>query len=377
VEKKVSILKAKDFGDRRTEFQAWLSKSHRLGAGTVVEALGGGNGGAGYSNRTIMADVRKPSGQCVRYVVRFGPSAGDPSLFPVYDMRKQFDIPRALARETDLPVAPGIWFEDDDTIFGSPFFIMDFVPGRIPADEPPYGLQGFVVDATPQQQATMWWSAVDVLVELAKVDPFKLDVPSLQLPVSGKTPLAAVLDELDDVYVWARGDSGPFPEYERARDWLRAEMPKDQRTGLVWSDARFANFIFDSDFRVTCALDWELATVGSPELDLAYFLLFDRMSQNHMSPALSAPRPPGFPSPAETIDYYQEKTGIEVSNMPYYTALSIYKNLTYFQRFCEMMFEAGRLTRAEAEHIKVTSGPNVRWMSEIVEGVPVECQLSV
>ena len=76
---------------------------------------------------------------------------------------------------------------------------------------------------------------------------------------------------------------------------------------LVWGDARIGNIIFDGT-RPAAVLDWEMVTLGSPEMDLAWSIFLDR----HHSEGIETPRLEGFPSYEATVARYEALTGHRV-----------------------------------------------------------------
>ena len=81
---------------------------------------------------------------------------------------------------------------------------------------------------------------------------------------------------------------------------------------LLWGDARIGNIIFDGT-RPAAVLDWEMVTLGSPEMDLAWSIFLDR----HHSEGMGLPRLEGFPSYEETVERYEALTGFEVQDLHY------------------------------------------------------------
>lgn len=91
----------------------------------------------------------------------------------------------------------------------------------------------------------------------------------------------------------------------------RPEPP--ERPRLCWGDARLGNMLF-REGRCVAVLDWEMATLGDPESDLAWWLYFDR----HHSEGSGLPRLPGIPSREATIARYEEWTGRRVRHLAWW-----------------------------------------------------------
>lgn len=129
---------------------------------------------------------------------------------------------------------------------------------------------------------------------------------------------------------------GPKPTATAALTWLKANRPGEPHDPvLLWGDSRIGNVIFGPDSRPRAVLDWENAVLGQPEEDLAWFLFLDR----HHSEGCYTERLPGFPSPAETIDWYAERLGRPLLHMDYYEVLSGFKFTVIMSRVARAMIE--------------------------------------
>ena len=104
---------------------------------------------------------------------------------------------------------------------------------------------------------------------------------------------------------------------------------------LLWGDARIGNIIFAPGGAARAVLDWETATFGQAEEDLAWYLFLDR----HHSEGVYAPRLEGFPSPEETIARYSGLIGRPMRHMDYYEVLSGFKFTVIMSRIAQAMIE--------------------------------------
>jgi aminoglycoside phosphotransferase (APT) family kinase protein len=108
--------------------------------------------------------------------------------------------------------------------------------------------------------------------------------------------------------------------------------------GLVWGDARIANQIFD-DFRCVAVLDWEMASLGDPIQDLAWYCFFDRLFADGLGQA----RLPGIPSRDATAARYEDLTGRAPRNLDYYEVFAAFRFAVILQRVAGLMIAAGGL----------------------------------
>lgn len=241
-----------------------------------------------------------------RFVARVAPDDGT-GLFPHYRLDIEARIMRALAEHTPVPAPRVVGIELDPAALGGRFLVMQHIEGRIPADDPPYSLAGWVLECSPEQQRQLVENAVTTIAAVSRLDWDKLD---LRLDRHG-TP--ARVEYLEDLYATGNRDL-THPVITAGLEYLRAKAPTGERSALCWGDARIGNMIFADDLSVAGALDWELAAIGSPEADIAYFLFALRL----WSEGYGAPSPPGFPDRAAILDRFTELSGHAVRHLDYY-----------------------------------------------------------
>jgi aminoglycoside phosphotransferase (APT) family kinase protein len=180
----------------------------------------------------------------------------------------------------------------------------------------------------------MWWSGLDVLARLHRLDVDALQLGFLDQPQWGKPGLDQRLGYYEHYMHWAY--PGPKPTATRALAWLKENRPDEPDDPvLLWGDARIGNIIFAPGGRPAAVLDWEAATLGQPEEDLAWYLFLDR----HHSEGVYAQRLAGFPSPAETIARYAGLIGRPMRHMDYYEVLSGFKFTVIMSRIGQAMIE--------------------------------------
>lgn len=345
--------------DRLAEgFGRW-ARANGLGR---LETFTGNDSGAGYSNATYFARLDGAD-----LVIRSGPPDPQRALFPDYDIPRQYRVLRALEAHTEIPVPRCHLLETDPSLFGTPFFVMDRVDGQIPADQPSYLTAGVVVEATDAQRERMWTGTVDLLAAVARVDWRAAGLDFLAWPDSTRSPIEQELDLQENRYRWGRQGSPPFPELERALDWLRANLPTDEPAGLLWGDARLPNVIY-RDHEPVCLLDWEMAGIGNPESDLAWFLLRQFDKEHNRNPADARPRPCGFASDSDTVAHYEQAIGRPVEHLRFYRAFNAFKTLAWMQRFFDLLRDSGAMDADQAEAGKLAGGSMLDQLMIIVDG---------
>jgi len=297
-----------------------------------------GPAATGFSSDTMLFDVsyREDGREVTRSLVCRAEPTGF-GVFPTYDVARQYRIMQALAG-TGVPVPVMFALERDPAPLGAPFFVMERVEGRIPTDNPPYHTGGWLVDSTPAERAAIWDSGLDTLAAIHRQDPVALGIDFLDAPPPGGDTVGWQLDFWHRYYQWVAGDRS-FPTLEAAWQWLAANRPPPSRErSLCWGDSRIGNMIF-REGRCVAVLDWEMATLGPPEMDLGWFLYMDR----HHSEGIDAPRLAGFPGRDETVARWEQRVGRAAQHLPYYEAFAAYRFAVIMHRVARQMIAYGVL----------------------------------
>jgi aminoglycoside phosphotransferase (APT) family kinase protein len=278
----------------------------------------------GFSSETLIFDAEWGDRR-EAFVARVAPVQFQ--IFPEPRFAEQYRLMRILDERTDIPVPPIRWYEPSAEPLGAPFFVMGRIDGDVPTDMPPYHQDGWVTTVPPAERAAMWWSTLEIMARLHALDP--AEFAFLDQPAYGAAGIEQRLGYYEHYLRWAY--PGPRPTAAAALDWLRAHAPNERERGqgrgrergpvsVLWGDARIGNVIFRAGVP-QAVLDWEIATLGAPEEDLAWFCYLDR----HHCEGVGVPRLPGFPSAAETYDRYAELLGRPLRDMFYYEVLSAFK----------------------------------------------------
>lgn len=292
---------------------------------------------SGLSAETVLFDASWRENGIERHeglVARVAPSG--PAVFPSYHLDLEYRVMKALGENTSVPVPRAFWQEDDPSVLGARFLVMQRVDGRIPADDPPFTAAGWVTELTPEERARMCDNALQVLAALHAVDHRAIGLDVLDRRELGETPLDQQLAYWENTFAWA-AEGEPNPTIEAAFEWIRANRPSGEPTVLSWGDARIGNMLFAGDLSVAGVLDWEMVGLGSPELDLAWWLFLVR----HHTEGIGVPHPEGIPTAEETVARYQELTGHEVRNLHFYEAFAGLRLSILMVRAAHMMIAAG------------------------------------
>ena len=270
--------------------------------------------GAGQSHETILFDARWSENGAERsqgYVVRIKPSSF--TVFPDNLFDEQYQVMKVLHEGGYVKVARPLWFEEDASILGAPFFVMEKVKGRVPVSVPPYAKSGWLSEATPAQRRHLWEGAVRQLAAVQRVPLDKL--PFLAGPDHAREGLAQEWDKYTRFVDWVKDD--PRAEIlEASRQRLLSLWPKNQPEGLVWGDARIGNMMFDDNFDVVAVMDWEQPSLGGALQDLGWFCTLSEVMHGRSS-VIGAPLE-GMGTRDETVALWEEVSGKSAADLEWY-----------------------------------------------------------
>jgi aminoglycoside phosphotransferase (APT) family kinase protein len=222
---------------------------------------------------------------------------------------------------SDVPVPEVVHVEESVDWLGVPFLVMGAVEGLVPLDTPNYLMDpgSWFRQGTPEEWERFESSTIDVLVRLHRITDDGDATAFLRSAAPGDTPLAQQLAEHRSYYEWAR-EGHEVPVLERAFEVLGATLPDNPRSVLNWGDARPGNIIY-RDFEPVAVLDWEMAGVGPPEIDVAWTTFFQKFWSS-MAELAGIPPLPAMFDRDETAATYARLSGGELDDLAWYEALS-------------------------------------------------------
>jgi len=230
-------------------------------------------------------------------------------------MMREYRVLSAL-RDTDVPHATVHAGCDDESVLGCFFYVMDYVDGWTPMGriDPPF-------DSDLEARAQMGFQLIDAIAKLANVDWRAVGLEGLGKP-------EGFLDRQVDRWL-AHLSSFQFreiPGLDDAAQWLRQHTPREFRSGIIHGDYQFANVMFahGAPARLVAVVDWEMATVGDPLLDLAWVLMTWPDPEERAGGG-SYFDYTGMPTRAELIEYYAERTNLPTHELDYYVVLARFK----------------------------------------------------
>jgi aminoglycoside phosphotransferase (APT) family kinase protein len=296
----------------------------------------------GQSNPTYR--ITSANGQ--RYVLRKKPAGK--LLDSAHAVDREFRITRAL-HHAGFPVARPHHFCADESVIGTPFYVMDFVDGRVLRDQSLPGM-------TPRERAAIWDELNRVIAEL-----HSLDRRALGLEDYGKQ--GSYLGR--QVSRWSRQyratETVPIEAMDRLIHWLPDHIPAGDETSIVHGDFRLENLILHhSEPRVLAVLDWELSTLGHPLADLAYTALSWHLPANLFGGMAALDLGSlGIPTESEFVKTYcarTGRTGIDEDTWRYCVAYNLFRVAAIAQGIARRALD-GNAASAAAQEVGRTARP--------------------
>jgi aminoglycoside phosphotransferase (APT) family kinase protein len=270
----------------------------------------------GQSNPTYV--LSSPGG---RWILRRKP--GGPLLPSAHQIEREYRVLRAL-EPTAVPVPRALTICDDETVIGAPFYIMQFLDGRVFSDPSLPAL------AAPER-AAIYDAASATLAELHRVD-----YRAAGLADYGRSEgyLTRQVARWTKQYLASQTEA--IPSMDALIAWLPQHLPVDDEVTIAHGDFRLGNLMFHpTEPRVIGVLDWELSTIGHPLLDLAYAAL------SHYTPlevtrlmggTAELSTVEGIPSSDAFIDAYcRYAQRARPTEFPFYLALAFFRSAAIMQ----------------------------------------------
>src|SRR6266849_60569 len=236
-----------------------------------------------------------------------------------HDMGREF---RALSKLHSVyaPAPEVLFYCDDDSILGAPFYVMQPIHGIILRRNVPRGL-----DFPPEKARRLSESFAENLVRLHCVDYAAVGLSDLGRPDGY---LERQVRGWIDRYHGSK--THDYPEVEKISAWMRQHMPSTRTTSLIHNDYKYDNVVLDSNdiTKIVGVLDWEMCTIGDSLTDLGTALAYwidptdpEELQQNRWGPTTQL----GSFTREELVHFYAEKTGSDVSQIAFYLTFARFK----------------------------------------------------
>jgi len=224
-----------------------------------------------------------------------------------HDMGREFRVQQAL--KPVYPVVPTmIGLCEDESVTGSEFYVMERIAGIIPRKNMPRGLK---LDVATTR--TLCTNVLDKLLELHRVDVKASGLDSLG---KGSGYCRRQIEGWSERYTRAR--TWNVPSYKRVMAWLKERTPEDVANVVIHNDWRFDNVVLSEQdpTHVIGVLDWEMATLGDPLMDLGNALAYWIHDDDNALLKATRRQPthiPGMLRREEVVEYYLDRSGIRMN----------------------------------------------------------------
>ncbi|PXW82699.1 aminoglycoside phosphotransferase (APT) family kinase protein [Ruegeria sp. P4] len=286
----------------------WLAERLALKADLKIQQISGGQ-----SNPTYRLNYGK---EC--FVLRIKP--GGPLLPGAHAIEREFRVMAAL-RDSDVPVPVVRWLEEDESVLGRPFYVMDWLEGRVFSD---CALEG----VSPSERREMYLDTARTMARLHAVQPDDVGLGGYGRPGNYFERQIAR---------WSRQCSestGPaIPVLEELTAWVTDNCPPDDgSTAISHGDFRIGNMMFHpTEPRVVGVLDWELSTLGHPMADLGFCLMPWTTAPEEYGGLLGTDwRALGIPTPTDFVNEYQAHAATDIPLTPFHQAFALFRFAAIF-----------------------------------------------
>ncbi len=237
-----------------------------------------------------------------------------------HDMSREFRILKAL--RPVFPYCPEpLVYTEGTSIIGCPFYVMERLRGLILRKDLPKGLS-----YTPEQAKMLCERLLDVLLKLHSIDYKEIGLENFGKP-EGYVKRQVV--GWSERYRAARTDDAP--DCEEVMAWILEKMPPDTgRPAVIHNDYRFDNLVLDEQdhMKIIGVLDWEMATIGNPLMDLgnslAYWIQRDDPEDMHLMRMMPTTME-GALTREEMVEYYGKKSGLSIENFDFYYCFGLFR----------------------------------------------------
>ena len=271
----------------------------------VIEQFPGG-----YSNLTFLL---KTSGK--EFVLRKPPVGAN--IKSAHDMSREFNVLAAL-KPFYKPIPDPVLFCDDENVIGSPFYIMERVRGIILRNKPPKGME-----LTPSMMKSISESAVDNLATLHAIDLFETGLINM-----GK-PDGYIKRQVEGwIKRYFAAETEVINNMNKTAEWMQENMAVDGTPAFIHNDYKYDNLVLDPENlnSIIAVLDWEMATVGDPLMDLGTTLAYwGETNDTDILKPFNLTWLPGNLTREEVVHRYATTKKITIPDMLFYYVFGSFK----------------------------------------------------
>jgi len=232
-------------------------------------------------------------------------------LATAHDMGREYQVITAL-RDTPVPVPLTYALCTDSEVLGAPFYVMSRVNGI------PYRTADQITSLGPVRTRAIADRMIDTLALLHAVVPAKVGLAEFGRPEGF---LARQVRRWKKQLDASRSRS--VNGIDELHALLAADPPDGSDPAIVHGDYRLDNLLVGPDDKIAAVVDWEMATLGDPLTDVGLLIVYQRMDRLGEGPMASSA--PGYPTEAEVLGRYADRSGRNLSDLGFYIGLASFK----------------------------------------------------
>lgn len=236
-------------------------------------------------------------------------------LKSAHAMDREYKLLKAL-HPTGLPVARPYLLEEDETIIGTAFYVMEFVDGRILWESHLPGM-------SPHERAGLYDAMNETIARLHMIDHKEVGLGDYG---KGGDYIRRQVNRWSEQYRQAETET--IPAMDNLIDWLPDRIPTAEDVSVVHGDYRIDNLIFHpTEPKVRAILDWELSTIGHPLADFSYATMMWRLPPSIFNGIRGLDLAAlGIPSEQDYVAAYCQRTGrAEIPDWDIYMIYNIFR----------------------------------------------------
>ena len=253
------------------------------------------------------------------------------------------------------------WLEEDPSVLGAAFFVMDRAHGEVPPDVMPYPIDSSLLQRPPEEQRRLQDASVDVLAEIHRT-PIGPHTEFLELDQPGDTALRRHVNHWREYAHWAR-QGRTIPVLDEAEAWLEDNWPAEadaREPALSWGDSRIGNMMYDG-LEPVAVFDWEMAGIAPVEVDLGWMTFLHTFFQD-ITEDLGMPGMPDFMDPDDVAERYVQASGREIDDLHWFRTYCAYRHGAIMVRVIDRQIHFGDTEPAEDPEEAILHRDRLRQM---------------
>ena len=272
----------------------------------------------GASNLTYQLDFENAS-----YILRTSPKGTKAK--GAHDMAREFGIMQKLKPVYTVPKM--LAFCKDESLIGREFYLMEKLVGIIPRANLPKELSLSKADVK-----TLCTNVIDKLIELHQVN-----IQTTGLHELGKGAGYCTRQIEGWTARYKKAKTWNVPSFNYVMDYLKANIPTDERSCLIHNDFRFDNVVLEASnpMKIIGVLDWEMATIGDPLMDLGNSLAYWVQADDDFVARQTRRQPThleGMLTRQEVIEYYCGKMNFKAEDFTFYEVYGVFRLAVIMQQ---------------------------------------------